>query len=201
MSPNPSRKRAAPRKRPYEQRLRAEQAAETRQRIVEAALHLHGTIGPARTTISLVAAEAGVQRHTFYAHFPDEADLFLACSGLHQERDPMPDATGWRVVTDPKARLVKGLGALYDWYGRNATLIACVLRDAEHHALTRATVDLRIAPHLKTMADILGDGIPARHRPLLRLAISFHTWRSLVQESGLSPKAAINTLVHAIFGE
>ncbi|MBV5324011.1 MAG: TetR/AcrR family transcriptional regulator, partial [Rhodospirillaceae bacterium] len=153
MSKTPVRKRATPQKRPYEQRLRAEQAAETRQRIVEAALHLHGTVGPAQTTVSMVAAEAGVQRHTFYAHFPDETDLFLACSGLQQERDPLPDAESWRAVADPLQRLAKGLGALYDWYGRNATLLACVLRDAEHHALTRATVDLRIAPYLKAMAE------------------------------------------------
>lgn len=201
MTKSLSPKRPRQQKRPYEQKLRAEQAAETRQRIVEAALHLHGTIGPAQTTISMVAAEAGVQRHTFYAHFPDDRDLFLACSGLQQERDPLPDAQSWRSVADPKARLAKGLGAIYDWYGRNATLLACVLRDAEHHALTRATVDLRIAPHLKAMAEILGDGIPARQRPLLHLAMSFHTWRSLVQECGLTPKTALTTLTRAIFGE
>jgi AcrR family transcriptional regulator len=199
--PKRPRQKRASQKRPYEQRLRAEQAAETRQRIVEAALHLHSTIGPARTTISMVAVEAGVQRHTFYAHFPEEKDLFLACSGLQLERDPMPDAENWRAVADPEARLMKGLGALYDWYGRNATLMACVLRDAEYHALTRTTVDLRMAPHFKTMAEILGEGIPARQRPLLRLAMSFHSWRSLVEESSLTPKAAITTMTRAIFGE
>ncbi|MBK8159834.1 MAG: TetR/AcrR family transcriptional regulator [Rhodospirillaceae bacterium] len=191
----------APKKRPYEQKLRAEQAAETRQRIVEAALHLHGTIGPARTTVSMIADRAGVQRHTFYAHFPDETDLFLACSGLHQEQDPMPDAEGWRAVADPKARLMKGLGALYDWYGRNARLVAAVLRDAEHHPVTAETIAHRITPHLNRMAEILSDGIPARQRPLLHLAMSFHTWRSLVQESDLSHRSALTTMSRAIFGE
>jgi AcrR family transcriptional regulator len=51
---------------------RAEKQAETRQRIVEAAVDLHGSVGPARTTISMIAERAGVQRHTLYAHFPDE---------------------------------------------------------------------------------------------------------------------------------
>jgi AcrR family transcriptional regulator len=56
--------------RPYRKRLRAEQEEETRERITKAAVKLHGTIGPARTTISGVAEEAGVQRATVYRHFP-----------------------------------------------------------------------------------------------------------------------------------
>ena len=71
---------------------RAQSQAETRQRIVEAAVDLHSSVGPALTTISMVAERAGVQRHTFYAHFPDERSLALACSGLTMERDPPPDA-------------------------------------------------------------------------------------------------------------
>ena len=201
MNKKPARKRAAPKKRPYEQKLRAEQAAETRQRIVEAALHLHGTVGPARTTVSMIADRAGIQRHTFYAHFPEERGLFQACSGLQQERDPMPDAESWRGIASPQARVAKGLGALYDWYGRNARLVAAILRDAEHHPITRETVAHRISPHLNRMAEVLTDGIPARQRPLLHLALSFHTWHCLVQESGLSPKAAITTMTRAIFGE
>ena len=68
--------------RTYTLKKRAEQQAETRQRIVEAAVELHGSVGPAATTISMVADRAGVQRHTLYAHFPDERSLAMACSGL-----------------------------------------------------------------------------------------------------------------------
>ena len=68
--------------RKYTLKKRADQQAQTRQRIVEAAVDLHGSVGPAATTISMVAERAGVQRHTLYAHFPDERSLFLACSGL-----------------------------------------------------------------------------------------------------------------------
>jgi len=48
--------------RTYTLKRRAEQQAETRRRIVEAAMALHGTIGPAQTTYSMVAERAGVQR-------------------------------------------------------------------------------------------------------------------------------------------
>src|SRR5262249_25116750 len=59
------------RKRTLQLKRRAERMAETRERIARAAYELHATIGPARTTISAIAARAGVQRHTVYQHFPD----------------------------------------------------------------------------------------------------------------------------------
>ena len=62
-------------KRPYRLGKRAVKQDETRQRIVEATVELHSTVGPARTTVSQIAELAGVQRHTFYAHFPDERGL------------------------------------------------------------------------------------------------------------------------------
>src|SRR5690348_8941459 len=108
--------------RPYTLKRRAEQQAETRLRIVEAAVELHGTLGPARTTISMVAEQAGVQRHTFYAHFPTERDLLLACSALSLERSPLPDPEPWRRIEDRAKRLRVGLGEIYAWYERNAAL-------------------------------------------------------------------------------
>ena len=60
-------------KRKYELKQRAAEMAATRQRITEVAIELHGTVGPARTTLSAVAKQAGVQRHTAYRHELDEA--------------------------------------------------------------------------------------------------------------------------------
>src|ERR671931_174872 len=74
--------------RKYELRRRAERQQETRRRIVEAAIELHRTKGPARTTVSDVARLAGVQRHTLYRHFPQERDLHLACSGHYMVLHP-----------------------------------------------------------------------------------------------------------------
>ena len=50
--------------RKYEMKRRAERMQETRRRITEAAVELHQTVGPARTTVSAVAEKVGVQRHT-----------------------------------------------------------------------------------------------------------------------------------------
>ena len=66
--------------RPYRMRRRAESQQQTRRRITESAVELHGTLGPSRTSMSAVAEHAGVRRSTLYRHFADEAALFDACT-------------------------------------------------------------------------------------------------------------------------
>jgi AcrR family transcriptional regulator len=187
--------------RSYTLKRRAEQQAQTRQRIVEAAIDLHASAGPAFTTLSMVAARAGVQRHTLYAHFPDERSLNLACSALHLERDPLPDANAWRAIADPAARLRAGLGAVHGWYARNADLAGCVLRDAESHALTREIITLRFGPAAAAWRAVLGEGLGPDQRAMLHLALGFATWRALAREAGLGAEAAVAALVRAILAQ
>ena len=54
-------------------RARQEAVDETRLRITEATMRLHETVGPAATTVSAIAEEAGVTRLTVYRHFPDDS--------------------------------------------------------------------------------------------------------------------------------
>ena len=188
-------------KRTYTLKKRAEQQAETRQRIAEATLALHRTVGPARTTLSMIAERAGVQRHTLYAHFPEERDLFVACSALAEERDPMPDAAPWAAIPDARERLRTGLSAVYGWFERNADLAACVLRDVEFHPLVQETAELRFKPFVMKWHAVLGEKLTPAQRPFLHLALSFHTWRTLVAESGLKPAAAVDAMVEATLGK
>src|SRR5947199_8570621 len=99
--------------RPYRKKRRAEHEEQTRLRITEAAEDLHGTVGPARTSISAVAARAGVRRSTVYRHFPDEAALFAACSGHWMATHPPPDIAVWASIEDPERRLLHALGEMY----------------------------------------------------------------------------------------
>lgn len=186
--------------RTYTLKRRAEQQSETRQRIVDAAVALHGELGPARTSLSQVAERAGVQRNTLYAHFPDERSLMLACSGQTVERDPLPDAAGLRALADPEARLRTGLAGLYGWYARNAALAACVLRDAEVSPLVREIAALRLGGPMEALESTLAKGLSAPQRAMLRLALDFPTWRSLAQASGLKPAACVDAMVRAILG-
>src|SRR5215213_9482442 len=97
-------------RRPYRKRRRAQLEAETRLRITDAAIELHGSVGPARTTISAVADRAGVQRATVYRHFPDEEALFDACSSHWMAQHPLPNVEAWKAITDPDERLRLALG-------------------------------------------------------------------------------------------
>ena len=186
--------------RTYTLKRRAEQQADTRRRIVDVAVELHTRVGPAATTFSMVAEKAGVQRHTLYAHFPDERSLLMACSGQHLEREPPPDAAPWRGIEDRRERLRTGLAAIYAWFERNAELLTSVLRDVEVYPLAREISELRYAPYIAAWHEVLGAKLAARQRPMLALALSFYTWRTLVHDGGLKQGAAVKAMVQAIEG-
>ena len=186
--------------RTYTLKRRAESQAETRRRIVEAAVELHSTVGPANTTVSMIAEKAGVQRNTFYAHFPDEWSVVLACSGHVMENDPLPDPEPWTALKAPDERLGVGLRAIYAWYQRNAELLACVLRDAEHHELTRKITEFRFAAPMARYLEVLGAGLKAKQRAMLTLALSYHTWRTLTREAGMKQAEAVKAMAAAVAG-
>jgi AcrR family transcriptional regulator len=186
-------------KRKYELKERAKSQEATRRRIVEAAIELHRTLGPARTSVSAIAERAGVQRHTFYRHFPDERSLGLACSGLYSERNPLPDPAGWRRIEDAEQRLRKALTELYLFYGRNEEMLANVTRDSETDPLVRELTEFRFGPGLAAIRESLAEVLPRRHRKAdaaLDLALDFQTWRRLVRSGGLTEAQAAGLMAH-----
>src|SRR5918994_7277010 len=114
----------------YQKKRRAEQEAETRQRIVEAMVALHREVGPARTTISAIAERAGVERLTVYRHFPDERSMFQACTAHYATEVPGPDPAEWAGVAEPAERLGAALLAFYDYYRRAEEMLVHAHRDA-----------------------------------------------------------------------
>lgn len=183
-------------KRRYRLKQRAEDMAETRRRIVEAAVELHGTLGPARTTISAVAERAGVQRHTVYRHFPTDEDLFGACSTHYFTKNPLPDQEPWRATKDPQQRLRRALDDLYAWYERNEPMLTKVLRDLELvEALPPTMIPFQhyLGQAIETLA--VGWGARGHRRRLLSAALShaldFSVWRSLATDNGLTRAEAV----------
>jgi AcrR family transcriptional regulator len=182
--------------RSYQLKRRAERQGETRQRIIEATIELHQTIGPAQTTISEIAGRAQVGRVTVYRHFPDEATLSRACSGQYFERHPFPDPDRWQKIADPAERLQTGLRETYAYHGATEAMISHALADARDHPV--------MAPyhaHWQDAADILSAPWRLRgsRRTMLHaaiaLALSFDTWRTLTQEQGLSDDQAIAVML------
>ena len=111
-------------KRPYRMKARAEQQDDTRRRITESAVALHGSVGPANTSMSAVAEHAGVRRSTLYRHFADEAALFVACSSHWAAQHPLPDPAAWAAVDDPAERLRRALTELYAYYEGGEDMLA-----------------------------------------------------------------------------
>jgi len=189
--------------RPYRKRRRAEQEARTRLRITEAAARLHGTVGPARTTVSLIAAEAGVQRATVYRHFPDAESLFQACSAHWASANPPPDPGAWQSIEDPARRLRAALDELYRWYEWAAPMLANVLRDAPSVPAMGKAFD-GFAQRFEALAAALLQGRSERGRPRARVAaaighaMAFDTWRSLTLTHGLRRAEAVELMLSLV---
>ena len=182
--------------RKYTKRRRAESEQETRRRITEAAVALHGSVGPARTTISAVAENAGVQRATVYRHFPDDESLFAACSGHWVAMNPPPDPATLSEASDPTTRLGRALADTYAYYCRTETMAENVLRDAPLVDAMAKPVAMRLA-YFEAFVDAVVAGRPERGNARRRVkaatahALAFPTWRSLVREQGLEEDEAV----------
>ena len=174
----------------------------TRQRITEAAMELHGTLGPARTTMTAVAERAGVQRQTVYRHFADEHELLAACSAHFATLYPWPDAAQWRTVADPAERLRIGLDELYAWYEITEAMWTNVLRDESLVSAVGPALE-PLHTYLDDTARVLaaGWGTRGRRRAMLvaavRHAVDFQTWRSLARD-GTVDRAGVVELTSAM---
>jgi AcrR family transcriptional regulator len=182
--------------RPYRMKRRAESQLQTRRRITESAVALHGTIGPARTTMSAVAAHAGVRRSTLYRHFPDESALFDACTAHWAIDNQPPDLQAWSAIADADERLSVALGELYAYFGRTEQMLENLSRDEA----TVAIVAERFAAfhiYFDAARDTLVAGrrlrgaAKRRTQAAIGHALAFTTWKSLVREQGLSDSEAV----------
>ena len=186
--------------RKYELKQRAESLAATRERIVEATVELHDSLGPARTTISAIAERAGVQRLTVYRHFPDERSLFEACSAHWAAHNPAPDPSTWAALDDPEERLRVALVEIYAFYRATEGMTGNLLRDFPDSPVLQEVAAPFLA-YWQTVRDVLDRGWKARghKRALLRAvighAVEFETWGSLARREGLADAVAADAMV------
>ena len=186
-------------KRKYEKKRRAEGEARTRLRITESAVELHGSLGPARTTMSAVAEHAGVRRSTLYRHFPDERALFGACSAHWAAANPPPDIGAWTAIEDPAERLDTALSELYAYYGRTGSMLDRLLRDAPTvpiiAELTGAfLVFLDEAVKILMQGRGLRGNAAKRTRAAIGHALAFGTWQDLTGAQGLDDRQAVELM-------
>jgi AcrR family transcriptional regulator len=183
----------SPRK--YDMSRRASAAAQTRQRIIDATLALHGEQGIASTSWDDIAARAGVGVGTVYRHFPSLDELIPACGAVSMElvAPPEPRAVpalfaGLDAAQARLERLVREAFALYE---RGAPQLRAMRVEASFHpsvaeadrdveASLSALVDAALEPWAVTPAD----------RAVVRAMIDLGTWQAL-RDQGLGPADAI----------
>ena len=186
--------------RKYALNQRAESQTATRQRIVEATVDLHDSVGPARTTISAIAQRAGVQRVTVYRHFPDDRSLFEACSSHWTAQNPKPDPSAWERIADPEERLRVALTAIYSFFRSTEGMTANLIRDLPGSPVLQEVAEPLIQ-YWKTVREVLDCGWSSRghRRRLVRAAVGhaveFETWHSLTRREGLSDEDAVTAMV------
>jgi AcrR family transcriptional regulator len=189
--------------RKYEKKRRAELEAETRRRITETAVELHGTVGPAHTSISAIAERAGVRRSTVYRHFPDEVSLFEACSSHWAAENPVPDMGAWASIEDPDERLRTAVGELYAFYRRTERMLENLHRDEA----TVTVVAERFAGfhgYIAAARDLMMDGRSLRGRrqdearAAIGHALAFPTWQSLTRDQALDDDQAAELMCRLV---
>lgn len=186
----------------YQLKRRAEQQAETRRRIIEAAIEQH-TIGMRAATITAIAERAGVSRVTVYRHFPDELSLLLACTSTYTDAHPPPDPSTWASVEDPELRLGYALTDLYRYYAENELILSSGA-DAmpSRPALAQALEPFFAA--IEAIQTTLSHGWPVDSSPgsllagALGHALDFSTWRSLHHQQGLTNDQAVTLMVSMV---
>lgn len=168
----------------------------TRQRIVDAAVALHGSVGPARTTIAGIAEKAGVTRLTVYRHFADDEALFSACSAHWLSQQQRPDPTEWSREKVPGERIKVGLTDLYRFYRDGEAMLTRIYADLDELPEAHREV---LASRNDLFRNILLEPFPEavigeRLRATVSHAVSFWTWRSLCHVNGLSNDDAVEIL-------
>lgn len=164
--------------RTYQSELRAEQAEDTRRRILDAALRVMAT-GLASLSVPAVAREAGVSVPTVYRHFGTKAEL-LAEMYPHAARraglDGVPDPATVRDVKSAVRAMIERLDAMDDV---SRAAFASPIADEVRHA-TMPSRFARIRRLGESLEPPLSDASLDRITRLLVVLISqsaLRTWR------------------------
>lgn len=166
-----------------EKRPKASRGEDKRARIVDAATALFARYGVKRTSIDLLAAEAGIAKPTVYAYFEDKDAIFVAvaehvCARLYADAKAAAEAPG-----TIEERLTAMLSAKHTSYWElvQASPHARELVDSQN-ALAAAIVEKADRAYVRLVSDVIA---ASELRP---------------DRIGLGATAAANLLVRATAG-
>jgi AcrR family transcriptional regulator len=169
---------------------RAAANAETRKRIVDAAIALHAEKGVLGTSWPDIARRADVALGTVYRHFPSLDELVPACTSENALRTRPPGASILVGVTRPEERIGRFVQELFAFYGRTAPWTPRAAVDRQQLPVLDTILSRREAGLKALVQETLGPLRRRRHGLDAALALTdFGVWRSLTR-SGLSTVAA-----------
>lgn len=172
--------------RTYRMRKRALSSEETRERIVKATMEVHDEKGIGPTTMSEIAARAGVGLATVLRHFPTYGQLVQTC-GMHvwQElRPPVPDAAAatFAGLEGRSARLARLVEELDGFYARGAFRLRLAAQDRERVPEVAAFFGAVEAGIAAFVAEALRpEGLSEENLSLATAIMGFPVWSALEQ--------------------
>jgi AcrR family transcriptional regulator len=190
----------------YEQRLRAENAEETRRRILDAVARCLREAPTEQVSLDRVARLARVARSTIYVVFGSRAGLFDAFTDDLWARTGLPALTAAVAHPDPRQHLRGGVAAACRMYAADRevyrVLFSMARLDPES---VRGAVDKMETERSGGMAHLAGrlaeagalrDDIDAEHAGnVLWVLCSFEAFDLLHTSRGLSVDEAIDVIV------
>lgn len=179
---------------------RTTRAAETRQRIVDAAVSLHREKGALKTKPAEIAARANVALPTYYKYFPSLGALVTACTARGRELIPPPSPDTIAVLPpDPTIRIPHMVRTLFDFYEvREPWLYAGRTEERfipEVRPVMERLRELRDAFVRAALAQTEGARLIVA--PITAL-VDYWAWRTLRRDVGLTQEEAISGVTEAV---
>ncbi len=179
-------------------RKRAASAAETRRRLIEATVALHGERGVLATRPADIAARADVALTTYYKHFPSLDDLVRACGGRLCEMLPPPDPARLAGVRRPE-QIAAMVRTLFDDYElRERWLHVARAEERAVPALQHSMSAQRATRDAFVQAALGESGDQRQTAGVVAALVDFWAWRTLRREVGLSQAEAIRAVTVAV---
>jgi AcrR family transcriptional regulator len=192
--------------RKYEQRLRADAAAETRLRILDAVYQRLREAPSEPVSIDRIARMARVARPTVYLVFGSRAGLFEAVGADLQERGGFDRMLRAAAHPDAREALRGGIGGVVEMYAAHRDVLRALssmaLLDAnavggaiQRMEQGRAGGMARLAQRLADQEALRTDVTPGQAADLLWLLTSFDSFDLLYTGRRLSIKKTATTLI------
>ena len=177
---------------------RAAANAETRRRIVDAAIALHAEKGILGTSWPDIARRADVALGTVYRHFPGLDQLVPACTSENALRTRPPGPDILLGLIRPEERVRQFVQELFAFYGRTAPWTPRAGIDRQQLPVLDTILSRREAGLRALVGETLGPLRRRRHALEAALALTdFGVWRSLTR-SGLSTEASARLIAEML---